>query len=372
MARGIHVPVLLERCLELLRPALDGPGAVHVDATLGLGGHAEAVLGAFPQVTLVGIDRDPQALALAGDRLAGHADRTHLVHAVYNELGRVLDALGITEVNGVLFDLGVSSLQLDEAGRGFAYSQDAPLDMRMDPTTGITAADVVNTYQAGDLTRILRVYGVEKFASRIASAIVRERAKEPFTRTARLADLVRSTIPAPARRTGGNPAKRTFQALRIEVNGELSVLEEAVPAALDALAPEGRIAVLSYHSLEDRLVKQAFAERARSSAPIELPVEPAGSAPTLRLLTRGAEVPGDAETATNPRAASARLRAAERIPPPGRPPRQVKGMHQPVTRPVTGRRRRHGNGDVDVTPGEATAQTAEHRTTEGVNSNDEG
>jgi 16S rRNA (cytosine1402-N4)-methyltransferase len=372
MARGIHVPVLLERCLELLRPALDGPGAVHVDATLGLGGHAEAVLDAFPQVTLVGIDRDPQALALAGDRLAGHAERTHLVHAVYNELGPVLDALGITEVNGVLFDLGVSSLQLDEAGRGFAYSQDAPLDMRMDPTTGITAADVVNTYPAGDLTRILRVYGEEKFASRIASAIVRERAKEPFTRTARLADLVRSTIPAPARRTGGNPAKRTFQALRIEVNGELSVLEEAVPAALDALAPEGRIAVLSYHSLEDRLVKQAFAERARSSAPIELPVEPAGSAPTLRLLTRGAEVPGDAETATNPRAASARLRAAERIPPPGRPPRQVKGMHQPVTRPVTGRRRRYGNGNDDLSPNEATAETAEHRTTEGVNSNDEG
>ncbi len=362
MARGTHVPVLLERCLELLRPALAGPGAVHVDATLGLGGHAEAVLEAFPQVTLVGIDRDPEALALAGDRLESHAGRTHLVHAVYNELAGVLDSLGITEVNGVLFDLGVSSLQLDAADRGFAYSRDAPLDMRMDPTRGITAAEVLNTYEARDLTRILRVYGEEKFASRIAAAVVRERAKEPFGSSARLVDLVRDAIPAAARRTGGNPAKRTFQALRIEVNGELSVLEEAVPAALDALAPEGRIAVLSYHSLEDRLVKQAFAGQARSSAPIELPVEPAGSAPTLRLLTRGAEVPGDAEVAVNPRAASARLRAAERIPPPGRPPRQVKGMHQPVTRPVMGRRRRYGTEE----------ETAEHRTTEGVNSNDEG
>jgi 16S rRNA (cytosine1402-N4)-methyltransferase len=360
MARGIHVPVQLERCLELLRPALSRPDAVHVDATLGLGGHAEAVLEAFPRVTLVGIDRDPQALALASDRLAAHTGRTHLVHAVYNELARVLDSLDIAAVDGVLFDLGVSSLQLDEAGRGFSYSQDAPLDMRMDPTTGITAADVLNTYAAADLTRILRTYGEERFAARIAAAIVRERAKRPFDSSARLAELVRGAIPAPARRTGGNPAKRTFQALRIEVNSELTALEEAVPAALDALAPGGRIAVLSYHSLEDRLVKQAFAERARSRAPVDLPVEPAGYGPTLRLLTRGAEAPGEAEVAANPRAASARLRAAERIAP-SRPPRQIKGMHQPVTRPATGRHRRHRDPD----------DRADHITTEGVNSNDE-
>jgi 16S rRNA (cytosine1402-N4)-methyltransferase len=336
MARGFHVPVLLERCLELLRPALAGRDAVHVDATLGLGGHAEAVLEEFPQVTLVGIDRDPNALALAGDRLAAHADRTHLVHAVYNELTRVLDSLGITVVDGVLFDLGVSSMQLDEAGRGFAYSQDAPLDMRMDPTRGITAAEVLNAYAPGDLVRILRVYGEEKFAQRIVAAVVRERAKEPFERSARLVELIRGAIPAAARRTGGNPAKRTFQALRIEVNGELAALAEAVPAALAALAPGGRMAVLSYHSLEDRLVKQAFAEQARSRAPIELPVEPAGFEPTLRLLTRGSEGAGEAEVAANPRAASARLRAAERLASPGRPPRQVKGMHQPVTRPRDG------------------------------------
>ena len=286
--------------------------------------------------------------------------RSHLVHAVYNELARVLDSLDVEAVNGVLFDLGVSSLQLDEAGRGFAYSQDAPLDMRMDPTAGVTAADVLNTYPAADLTRILRTYGEERFAPRIAAAIVRERAKRPFDMSARLVELVRGAIPAAARRTGGNPAKRTFQALRIEVNGELTALEEAVPAALDALAPGGRIAVLSYHSLEDRLVKQAFAERARSRAPVDLPVEPAGYGPTLRLLTRGAEAPGEAEVAANPRAASARLRAAERIAP-SRPPRQVKGMHQPATRPATGRHRRHREPE----------EPNNHITTEGVNSNDE-
>jgi 16S rRNA (cytosine1402-N4)-methyltransferase len=337
MARGKHVPVLLERCLELLGPALSRPGAVHLDATLGLGGHAEAVLAGYPQVTLVGIDRDPEALARAGDRLAAYADRTHLVHAVYDELPEVLDSLGIAELHGALFDLGVSSLQLDEAGRGFAYSRDAPLDMRMDPTRGSTAEDVVNTYSAADLTRILRVYGEERFAPRVAAAIVRERAKARLTSSARLAEIVVNAIPAATRRTGGNPAKRTFQALRIEVNGELTALERALPAALDALAPGGRIAVLSYHSLEDRLVKRALATRARSSAPVDLPVEPAGTEPTLRLLTRGGETPGEAEVAANPRAASAHLRAGERVmPAPRRPPKQVKGMHQPrAPRPRT-------------------------------------
>jgi 16S rRNA (cytosine1402-N4)-methyltransferase len=312
--RDIHVPVLLERCLELLAPALDRTGALHLDATLGLGGHAEAVLLAHPGVRLLGLDRDTQALRLAGRRLEPYADRTRLVHAVYDELADVLDDEGIDGIDGALFDLGVSSMQLDEADRGFAYAQDAPLDMRMDQTRGITAAEVVNTYSHGDLARVLRVYGEEKFASRIAQAILRERAKGELSSSARLAELVRDSIPAPARRTGGHPAKRTFQALRIEVNGELAVLERALPAALDALKPGGRMVVLSYHSLEDRLVKQAIAGRTRSTVPVELPFEPAGSEPALQVLTRGAELPDAAEVAANPRAASVRLRAVERKP----------------------------------------------------------
>jgi len=310
-SRGRHIPVLLERCLELLAPALERPGAVYVDATLGLGGHAKAVLEAFPQVTLIGLDRDPEALAIAAERLAPHKDRARLVHAVYDQLPEVL---GPQQVDGILFDLGVSSLQLDEADRGFAYAQDAPLDMRMDKTTGITAERVVNEYSAAELTRVLRVYGEEKFASRIAAAIVRERGKAPITSSAFLAELVRESIPAPARRTGGHPAKRTFQALRIEVNGELSTWEAALPAAIGALKPGGRVVVLSYHSLEDRITKRAFAARAKSTAPIGLPVELPGTGPTLKLLTRGgAELPGDQEVARNPRAASVRLRAAELI-----------------------------------------------------------
>jgi 16S rRNA (cytosine1402-N4)-methyltransferase len=311
--RDRHVPVMLARCVELLAPALDVDGAVVVDATLGLGGHSEALLTSCPRAVLVGIDRDPQALDLAGRRLAGFGERVRLVHAVYDELPRVLDELGIENVRGILMDLGVSSLQLDEAGRGFAYSVDAPLDMRMDPTTGITAAEVLNTYPVADLVRVLREYGEERFAPRIARAVVRERDRAPFTTSARLVELVRDNVPAAARRTGGNPAKRTFQALRIEVNGELEVLERAVPAAVGALAVGGRIAVLSYHSLEDRVVKRTFAAGARSSAPHGLPVELPEHAPYLRLLTRGAEQPSDAETSVNPRAASARLRAAERV-----------------------------------------------------------
>jgi 16S rRNA (cytosine1402-N4)-methyltransferase len=316
--RGRHVPVLLERCLQLLAPAFlaatrVGRTPVHLDATVGLGGHAEAVLAAYPGLTLVGLDRDPEALTRARARLRPYADRTHLVHAVYDELAGVLTGLGHSGVDGALFDLGVSSLQLDEVDRGFAYARDAALDMRMDPTRGITAEEVVNGYGTGELARVLRVYGEERFASRIAAAIVRERQRERLTSTARLAELVRAAIPAAARRTGGHPAKRTFQALRIEVNGELAALEAALPAALDALSPGGRVVVLSYHSLEDRITKRALAQRARSQAPVDLPVVPAEQAPTLRLLTRGAERPDEAEVAANPRAASARLRAAERI-----------------------------------------------------------
>ncbi|WP_232050561.1 16S rRNA (cytosine(1402)-N(4))-methyltransferase RsmH [Actinoplanes sp. OR16] len=311
--RGTHVPVLLERCLELLAPGLALPGAVHVDFTLGLGGHAEAVLQRFPDVVLIGLDRDTEALAHARHRLAGFADRTHLVHAVYDELPRVLGELKIPAIHSGLFDLGVSSLQLDEADRGFAYSQDAPLDMRMDQSRGVTAEEVVNSYEPGELVRILRQYGEEKFAPRVVQAIVRERAKARITSTARLAELIKEAIPAAARRTGGNPAKRTFQALRIEVNAELDALEGAVPAALDALAVKGRLVVMSYQSLEDKIVKRALTARARSTGPIDLPVELPGTGPTLRLLTRGSELPSEAEVAENPRAASVKLRAVERI-----------------------------------------------------------
>jgi 16S rRNA (cytosine1402-N4)-methyltransferase len=311
-----HIPVLLDRCLALLAPAVSTPGAVVVDATLGLGGHSEALLTRFPELRLVGLDRDTEAIGLATERLAPFAERVTLVHAVYDELPQVLDRLGIGaagSVDGILFDLGVSSMQLDEAERGFAYAQDAPLDMRMDRTTGPTAADVVNEYAVKDLARVLRVYGEERFAQRIAAAVVRERAREPFTSTARLAELVRASIPAATRRTGGHPAKRTFQALRIEVNGELDVLERAIPAAVEALAVGGRLVVMSYQSLEDRIVKHVLAEGARSTAPHGLPVELPEHRPYLKLLTRGAETPDETELAENPRSASVRLRAVERV-----------------------------------------------------------
>jgi 16S rRNA (cytosine1402-N4)-methyltransferase len=308
-----HVPVLLDRCVALLAPALAAPGAVVVDCTLGMGGHAEALLRSLPDCRLVGLDRDPEALRRSGARLAPYGGRVSLVHAVYDELPGVLRDLGLARVQGVLFDLGVSSLQLDEAGRGFAYAQDAPLDMRMDPTRGPTAADVVNGYDGKALARVLREYGEERFASRIADAIVRERAREPFTSTARLAELVRSAVPAATRRTGGHPAKRTFQALRIEVNDELGVLRRAIPAAIDRLCTGGRLVVLSYQSLEDRIVKTELVARSTTSVPVDLPFVPEGSVPELRLLVRGSEKASAGEVAANPRAASVRLRAAERV-----------------------------------------------------------
>ncbi len=307
-----HVPVLLDRVVALLAPALDHPGAVLIDATLGLGGHSEAVLERCPQARVVGIDRDPQALAMSRERLASYGDRFTGVHAVYDEIADVIADLGLREVAGVLFDLGVSSMQLDLPERGFAYSVDAPLDMRMDGTTGPTAADVLNTYSAADLTRILQRYGEEKMAKRIAAAVVREREIEPFTNSARLVELLYASIPAPARRTGGHPAKRTFQALRMEVNDELRVLERAMPAAVEAIGLGGRVVVESYHSLEDRLVKRTFADATRSTVPDDLPFLPEGSEPSYRLVTRGAEQANEAEIEENPRAASVRLRAIER------------------------------------------------------------
>lgn len=308
-----HVPVMRDRVIALLAPALEAPGAVLVDATVGLGGHAEHALTSFPGLRLVGVDRDPEALRLSGERLSAFGERVTLVHAVYDELPEVLGGLGMRRVQGILFDLGVSSMQLDEADRGFAYAQDAPLDMRMDPTSDLTAAEVLNSYSGGELARILRQYGEERFAGRIAARVVVERKVEPFTTSARLVDLIRSAIPAPARRTGGNPAKRTFQALRIEVNGELDALRSAMPEALDALAVGGRIVVMSYQSLEDRLVKQALAVGAHPDVPVGLPIVPEHMKPWLHLLTRGAQTASEDEITANPRAASARVRAAERV-----------------------------------------------------------
>lgn len=316
-----HIPVLRDRILDLLAPALTEPGSVYVDATLGMGGHAQAVLERCPNARLVGIDRDQEALALAGERLEPYAERVTLVHAVYDEFADVVHDLGLPEVHAALFDLGVSSLQLDEADRGFAYSHDAPLDMRMDQSRGLTAADVLNTYEASELERILREYGEERFARRIAAAIVRERAREPFTTSARLVELLKKTVPAASQKSGGHPGKRTFQALRIEINAELSAWATALPAAIETLAVGGRVAVLSYHSLEDRITKRVFAAGARSSSPEGLPVELPEHAAYLRLLTRGAEEPSTQEQAANPRSASARLRAAERT-------RSTKGQHR--------------------------------------------
>lgn len=313
VADATHVPVLLERVLALLAPALTDRPAVAVDATLGLGGHAEALLAAHPQLTLVGLDRDQDALARSRDRLAAYSSRIHLVHAVYDRMPEVLAGLGVAGVDGILFDLGVSSMQLDVADRGFAYAQDAALDMRMDQSTGPTAGAVVNEYPIRDLARVLREYGEERFALRIAKAIDRERRVAPLRSTAQLAELVRQAIPAATRRHGGHPAKRTFQALRIEVNGELDAVRAAVPAALDALRVGGRIAVLAYHSLEDRIVKQSLAALASDTTPPGLPIPLPDSGPQLRLLSRGAEPASEAEIEANPRAASVRLRAAERI-----------------------------------------------------------
>ncbi|MDS2171487.1 16S rRNA (cytosine(1402)-N(4))-methyltransferase RsmH [Nesterenkonia sp. CL21] len=318
-----HVPVLRDRCIELL---LGGVAAVRaagrrpvvIDATLGMGGHTEALLAADEDVRVIGLDRDTEALALAGDRLAVHGDRFRGVRTVYDRADEVArEQLSSDEgLAGILFDLGVSSLQLDEADRGFAYSYDAPLDMRMDAaedSADETAAELLARIPEPELRRILKEYGEERFSGRIAGRIVARRAERPFLTTGDLAAVVDAAVPAASKRTGGHPAKRTFQALRIAVNRELDVLEDAVPRAMDALDLGGRLVVLSYHSLEDRLVKQAVAARTKSSAPPGLPVELEEHRPTFRAVTRGAEVPDATEMAENPRAASAKLRSAEKI-----------------------------------------------------------
>ena len=318
MVTPSHAPVLLDRVVELLRPALVEDGAVLVDCTLGLGGHSEAVLARIPTAKVIGLDRDPEALRRASQRLATFGDRFVAAHAVYDEVAEVIAGHGHDRVAAVLFDLGVSSMQLDVPERGFAYASDAPLDMRMDPTVGLTAADVLNTYAEQDLARVLKTYGEEKFARRIAAAVVRRRERVPFVTSAELLELLYAEIPAPARRTGGHPAKRTFQALRMEVNDELAVLARALPASLAAVGVSGRVVVESYHSLEDRLVKRAFVEATRLDVPPDLPFVPEGSEPEFKNLTRGAEQADGVEVEQNPRAASVRLRAVERVRPSNR------------------------------------------------------
>jgi 16S rRNA (cytosine1402-N4)-methyltransferase len=311
-ANQLHTPVFLERSIELLGPALTGPSAVLVDATLGMGGHSEAFLARFPELTLVGLDRDPQALSIAGERLAPFGSRVRLVHTVYGGIDGALAQLGIGEVHGVLFDLGVSSLQLDRVDRGFSYSKDAPLDMRMDSTSELTAERILAEYSEGELRRIFKDYGEERLAPKYARRIVEARQTHPLTRSAQLVEIITAATPVAVQRQG-HPAKRVFQALRIEVNQELADLERAVPRAIDALAVGGRIAVMAYQSLEDRIVKRILAAGSSSSAPQGLPVELPEHRPELKLLIRGAEQASDEEKALNPRATPVRLRAAERV-----------------------------------------------------------
>jgi 16S rRNA (cytosine1402-N4)-methyltransferase len=316
-----HAPVLLDRCFDVLRPALtrrsaDGSGSVLIDGTVGAGGHSEKFLTDLPGLRVIGVDRDPTALDIVRGRLAGFADRLTLIQVRYDDIEGALAESGygpIESVDGMLFDLGVSSMQLDRAERGFSYAQDAPLDMRMDPTSPLTAAEILNTYDEAAISDILRRYGEEKLARRIAAHIVRRRARAPFATTAELVEVIYQAVPAPARRTGGHPAKRTFQALRIAVNSELDALRDMLPAALVALAVGGRIVVMAYQSLEDRIVKRSFAAATTSSTPSDLPVELPGHAPQFTPVTRGAERADAAEIERNPRSAAVRLRAVERV-----------------------------------------------------------
>jgi 16S rRNA (cytosine1402-N4)-methyltransferase len=310
-----HIPVLLDRVVELFGTAPDGPV---VDGTIGAGGHAAAIaearLGRFGHAHLVGLDRDPDALELARRRLAARAPAAHvdLVRTRFDALPAALDELGIDGVAGVFLDLGISSMHVDRAERGFSYRQPGPLDMRMDPDLPTTAADLVNDLDVRELSRVLRRYGDERFADRIARAIV---AARPLTTTTALAEVVRDAIPHAARRTGGHPATRTFQALRIAVNAELEALEAVLPAAIDRLAEGGLLVVLSYHSLEDRLVKRAFAEAATGCiCPPNLPVCACGHTPLVEHVVRRPERPDEVEIAANPRASAARLRAVRRLP----------------------------------------------------------
>jgi 16S rRNA (cytosine1402-N4)-methyltransferase len=314
MTTPTHTPVLLDECLDVLEPVLGGPGAVVVDGTLGLGGHSEAILRRFPDATVVGIDRDTVALRLARDRLADFGSRFIGVHTTYDHIADALATAECSTANGILLDLGISSMQIDESERGFAYAIDAPLDMRMDQTTGTTAADILRDYDEGDLIRIFREFGEEKLAPRYARAIIAERRENPILRSEHLVRILNNATPY-ALKNAGHPAKRVFQALRIEVNGELSILREAIDNALSALAVGGRLLVLSYHSLEDRIVKVAFADASTSTAPHSLPVVPVSLRAGYRLVFSGARNASADEVARNSRAASVKFRAIERLAP---------------------------------------------------------
>lgn len=320
-----HTPVMLERTLELFAPVMERAAdesrqPVIVDGTLGLGGHTAALLAEFPTVRIVGVDRDTSAIDLAAARVVKDAERFTAVHARFDDFAAITPALPPDSqdaagpcIDAVLLDCGVSSMQLDLPERGFSYAVDAPLDMRMDTTAGRTAGDVLNTYDVTSLTRVIRDYGEERFAAKIARAIVRHREQALFTHSAQLVELLYAEIPAAARRSGGHPAKRTFQALRIEVNAELDALRAAVTGYLDLLRHGGRALFMAYHSLEDKIVKRELAVRTSSTTPAGLPVELPGHEPAFALITRGAEQASQNEIATNPRSASVRVRCAERI-----------------------------------------------------------
>ena len=311
--QNLHRPVMLDRCLELLRPGIVGNSPVVVDATLGLGGHTEALLIEHPNLTVIGFDRDPIALELASERLSRFGSRFHGALATYDKFADVLNELSIQRIQGALFDLGVSSMQLDQPKRGFAYAQDAPLDMRMDQSRGLSAAEVLADASESELIAIFRDLGEERFAPAIARAIVKQRTSQAITTSAQLNAIVERVVPKAPGKQSGHPAKRVYQALRIFVNDELAILTDAIPQAIDALATGARIVVMSYHSLEDAIVKSAFQKAATSSTPIELPVELPGSGPRIRVITKGVERATEIELTQNPRAASARLRAAEKL-----------------------------------------------------------
>lgn len=307
-----HVSVLLRECIEALNIKPDG---IYVDCTAGGGGHSlEIVKRLTAGGRLIAIDRDEDALRAAGERLADYADRVTFVHSNYAMLQSVLADLGIPKADGVLADLGVSSYQLDTAERGFSYMQDAPLDMRMDREQPLSARVVVNTYSEEELRRILYDYGEEKFARNIAANIVKRRSERPIETTLELAELVKSSMPKAAREGGHHPAKRTFQAIRIEVNAELSSIPPALDAAVHALNPGGRVAVITFHSLEDRLVKQKFAALSSGcTCPREFPVCVCGKKPVVRVITKKPVTAGEDELEVNPRSRSAKLRVAEKI-----------------------------------------------------------
>ena len=304
-----HQPVMAREVLELLTPV---PTGLVVDATVGGAGHASLLLHARPDLRLLGIDRDAEAVAAAGARLAEFGDRARVVRGGFDEIAAIVASEGEGNVMGVLFDLGVSSHQLDKASRGFSYMADAPLDMRMDTRQELTAATVVNDYDVDALTGIIASYGEERFARQIAQRIV---AARPVETTGELVDAITSAIPAPARRKGPHPAKRTFQAIRMEVNRELESLADGLDESVHLLAPEGRVLVLAYHSLEDRVVKERFRDWSATAEPVVpgLPAEPAPRSAIVRALTRRAWRPTDEEIERNPRARSARLRAAEKL-----------------------------------------------------------